>query len=79
MVSGGSPIFFERRRVCSLPAAVTRGQPFATLATSAFPSREQRQTLRDELRRAHFFDSFALDETSHRWLCFGCRHPDRYR
>lgn len=64
---------------CSLPASITRNQPFSTLATSAFPSGEQRQTLRDELQRARFFDNFARVDSSHRWLCFSCRHPEKFR
>ncbi|CAJ0566840.1 unnamed protein product, partial [Mesorhabditis spiculigera] len=62
-----------------LPSAVTKGRPFVTLVTSAFPPQKEQEKLARELDENALWEFFQLDAVTSKWACLSCAHPDRVR
>ncbi|CAJ0581354.1 unnamed protein product, partial [Mesorhabditis spiculigera] len=62
-----------------LPSSVTKGRPFVTLVTSAFPPQKEQEKLARELDENALWEFFQLDAVTSKWACLSCAHPDRVR
>ncbi|KAK0395297.1 hypothetical protein QR680_001211 [Steinernema hermaphroditum] len=62
-----------------LPSVFTKGRPFVTLVTSAFPGAKEQNEMLKELQDSRYFDSFSYNAQKKMWCCFSCNHPERVR
>ncbi|CAJ0957774.1 unnamed protein product, partial [Mesorhabditis belari] len=62
-----------------LPQSVTKGRPFVTLVTSAFPHTKDQEKLLKELEENAVWGFFEIDPVTSKWACLSCAHPDRVR